>query len=213
SSKLKGVGQVSQRDLALTMFGFIGFSMLKPDAFGIRQSNERDWEGYNHFWRRVFTPCLENVPEYFEHSARVMLDGLWSINPTIDVDANLWWCRYLADVPGPAVAGLPDLSPRKLYYKDYNSVESSPEYKQLNFKSKTKLYLNYLYVSLYTCCLGRWYFNVNFKFSLFLMRYFPYVAFFRFGIKSSIVNVFVEDVKDDTKVKPNSDYKKHEETP
>ncbi|KOB70156.1 Uncharacterized protein OBRU01_15735, partial [Operophtera brumata] len=147
---------------------------------------------------RVFTPCLENVPEYFEHSARVMLDGLWSINPTIDVDANLWWCRYLADVPGPAVAGLPDLSPRKLYYKDYNSVESSPEYKQLNFKSKTKLYLNYLYVSLYTCCLGRWYFNVNFKFSLFLMRYFPYVAFFRFGIKSSIVNVFVEDVKDDT---------------
>lgn len=29
-----------------------------------------------------------------------MLDGLWSVNPTIDVESNLWWCRYLADVPG-----------------------------------------------------------------------------------------------------------------
>lgn len=112
----------------------------------------------------------------------------------------------------PAIEGLPDLGPRKLYYKDYTSVETSPAYKHLNFKSKTKLYMNYLYIALYTSCLGRWYFNANFKFSLFLMRYFPYLAFFRFGIKSSMVNIFVEDPKDDTKVKLNSEYRQTNET-
>lgn len=49
---------------------------------------------------RVFTPCLENVPEHFEHMARVMLDGLWSVNPTVDTEGFLYSCRALADVPG-----------------------------------------------------------------------------------------------------------------
>lgn len=49
---------------------------------------------------RVFTPCLENVPEHFEHMARVMLDGMWSVNPTVETDGFLYWCRVLSDVPG-----------------------------------------------------------------------------------------------------------------
>lgn len=35
------------------MYGFIGFAVLKPDAFGVRQKNDGDWEGYNHFWRVI----------------------------------------------------------------------------------------------------------------------------------------------------------------
>lgn len=49
---------------------------------------------------RAFTPCLENVPEYFEHMARVMLESMWCVNPTIDVNGMLYTCRRLANVPG-----------------------------------------------------------------------------------------------------------------
>ncbi|GBP70076.1 hypothetical protein EVAR_98907_1 [Eumeta japonica] len=131
ASSLLGRGPVSQRDLALTQFGFLGFALLKPDKIGALAFEPGDWRAYIHFWRtmgymigiedrynlcrkteqetrqvcqyvleRVFTPALENVPEYFEHMARVMLDGMWSINPTVDCDAALYYCKYLADVPG-----------------------------------------------------------------------------------------------------------------
>ncbi|KAL4721285.1 hypothetical protein ACJJTC_005799 [Scirpophaga incertulas] len=49
---------------------------------------------------RVYTPALENVPEYFEHAARVMLDGMWTVNPTVNPDAMIFMVRHLADVPG-----------------------------------------------------------------------------------------------------------------
>lgn len=275
ASKLKGNGTVSQRDLALTQFGFVGFSMLKPDKFGIRQLQPGDWDAYNYVWRvigymigiedrynicretfeetrevcqllqeRVYTPCLENVPEHFEHMARVMLDGMWSVNPTVETDGFLYWCRALADVPGyiysendrlqlqsklkkqlkgksletgvdstelmckPGVEGLPKTAPRLLYYNDYETVESAPFYKTLNFKAKYKIFLYNLYMTLYSSYLGRLYFNLNFKFSVYLMRYFPYLAFIRFGIKESLVNIFEEDPTDDTKPKPNAEYTK-----
>ncbi|KAG6461450.1 hypothetical protein O3G_MSEX012629 [Manduca sexta] len=278
ASKAKGIGIVSQRDVALTQFGFVGFSMLRPDLFAVRQLEEGDWDAYNHFWRvighmiglqdrynicrstieetrevlellleRVFTPCLENVPEYFEHMARVMLDGMWSVNPTVDIEANIYWCRYLARVPGyiynerdrielqtrlkkhlngkplttgvdssellskPALDGLPSTPPRLLYYNDYNTIETAPAYKRLSLKSRYKLVLFNLYLNLYSSYLGRLYFNWHFKFSIYLMRYFPYVAFFRFGVKASLVNIFAEDPADDTKPLVNAEYYKPQE--
>ncbi|KAJ8713029.1 hypothetical protein PYW08_008333 [Mythimna loreyi] len=275
ASKLKGNGVVSQRDLALTQFGFVGFSMLKPDKFGIWQQQAGDWEAYNYVWRvvgymigiedkynicretfeetrevlqllqdRVYTPCLENVPEHFEHMARVMLDGMWSVNPTVETDGFLYWCRHLADVPGyiytendrlklqstlrqklkgksldtgvdtrelmcrPSIDGLPNLPPRLLYYKDYETVDSAPYYKKLKFFARYKIFLYNLYMTLYSSYLGRLYFNLNFQFSLYLMRYFPYLAFIRFGIKKSLVNIFEEDPTDDAVPKLNIEYTK-----
>ncbi|XP_060806644.1 uncharacterized protein LOC106135229 [Amyelois transitella] len=275
AAKTKGLGVLSQRDIALTQFGFIGFSVLKPEKFGINQLKPGEWEAYNHVWRtigymigledrynicrktfaetrevcqilldRVFTPALENAPEYFEHSARVMLDGMWHVNPTLDAEATIYWCRYLADVPGyiytdndrmefqkrligqlkgkdlstgvdstlliskPAVNGLPDRPARLLYYKDYETLESVPEYKRLTSKGKRKLAFGAFAATFYSTYLGRLYFNLNYLFSLLLMKYCPYLAFFSFGIKASFVNIFVEDPIDDEKPKPNSEYTK-----
>ena len=108
----------------------------------------------------------------------------------------------------PEVDGLPKTAPRILYYKDYDTLETAPNYKKLSFKARYKIYLYNLYMTLYSSYLGRLYFNLNFRFSVFLMRYFPYLAFFRFGIKESLVNIFEEDPKDDTDPKPNAEYNK-----
>ncbi|XP_053617191.1 uncharacterized protein LOC128679162 isoform X2 [Plodia interpunctella] len=274
-AKAKGLGVVSQRDIALTQFGFIGFSMLKPDKFGINQLRPGDWEAYNHVWRsigymigledrynicrktfgetrqvcqilleRFYTPALENVPEYFEHSARVMLNGMWHVNPTIDPEATLYWCRHLADVPGyvytdkeridmqsklmkhlkgkaldegvdstllmskPVLTGLPERGPRLLHLKDYETLDTVPEYKRLKAKGKRKLGFAAFAAAMYSTYLGRLYFNLNYLFSLLLMKYCPYLAFFSFGIKASLVNIFVEDPMDDEQPKPNAEYYK-----
>ncbi|CAH0402805.1 unnamed protein product [Chilo suppressalis] len=275
AAKIKGLGVVSQRDVALTQFGFLGFALLKPDKFGVSQLQEGDWDAYVYFWKvighmigledrynicrnsaeetrqvcqmlleRVYTPCLENVPEYFEHAARVMLDGMWSVNPTVDVDAMLYFTRYLADVPGyvytetdritfqrklakqidgkplntgvdssllmckPALEDLPSLLPRLHYLQDYNSLETTPAYNRLFYKSKLKLAFAFVLSVLYTTYLGRIYFNLNYLYSLLLMKYFPYLAFIRFGVKESFVNIFIEDPTDDTRLIPNSEYYK-----
>ncbi|XP_045770799.1 uncharacterized protein LOC123871201 [Maniola jurtina] len=272
SANLKGQGIVSQRDLALTQFGFVGFAVLKAEKFGIRENEDGDWEAYNHFWRvighaigledrynicrrnmeetrevcqillrQVFTPCLENVPEYFEHMARVMLDGMWCVNPTIHLDSMIYWTKHLGDVPGfvyteadrmnlqdrireqlkgksedigvdtssfisKAPFDLPNNPPRLLYLHDYDRLETVPPYKRLSFAAKYKLGLKTTIANLYTSYLGRIYFNLHFKFSLLLMKYFPYMAFFRFGVIKSYVRIFVEDPIDHAEPRPNSYY-------
>ncbi|XP_073948444.1 uncharacterized protein isoform X2 [Choristoneura fumiferana] len=278
SSKLRGGGVVSQRDIALTQFGFMGFALLKPDKFGLRQLEEGDWDAYIHFWRtichmiglqdrynlcrntvdetrevcqavleRVYTPCLENVPEYFEHMARVLLESMWCVNPTINVNAMLYFCRNLADVPGyvyteaerqdlqdkikkqlkgkpldtgvestsliqkSVVEGLPGRPPRLIYYRDFETVDSAPEYKNLEFWAKYGVNFAALVAYLHTTYLGRLYLKWNYLYSLLLMKYFPYLAFFKFGIRASFVNIFQEDPTDDTKPKPNSEYYKPKE--
>ncbi|KAM3963989.1 uncharacterized protein ACR2FA_002028 [Aphomia sociella] len=277
ASKKKGLGVVSQRDMALTLFGFIGYSILMPDKFGVSQMRSDAWESYNHFWSvighmigledrynicrkthsetrqickilldRVFTPAMENVPEYFEHSARVLLDGLWTINPTVDLNATLYWSRYLSNVPGyiykeeerlnlqdklrehlkgknpdtgvdskllmekPLLDEIPNRH-RLLYLRDYDKLDQIPDYKTLSRNGKFKLAFHYVSVALYTTYIGRIYFNLNHWFSIFLMKYFPYIGFFRFGFKQSFVNIFEEDPVDNTEPKPNAEFYKPQE--
>ncbi|XP_023943767.2 uncharacterized protein LOC112049932 [Bicyclus anynana] len=274
AAKLKGHGIVSQRDLALTQFGFIGFTVLKPDKFGIRQFEEGDWEAYNHFWRvightigledrynicrknfeetrevcqilldSVYTPCMENVPEYFEHMARSMLDGLWCVNPLVNVEAMLYWTKYLCNVPGyidtdldrinlqnrirkqlkgrsedigvdttelmaEPLIPLPADSPRYLYLHDYDTIEKSPAYKRLTLAARYKLSLNALIIAFHSSYLGRLYLNMVYSIVVFFMKYFPYIAFTRFGVLASYVRPFEEDPTDNEDPKPNSEYYK-----
>ncbi|CAK1541554.1 unnamed protein product [Leptosia nina] len=274
SAKLKGQGIVSQRDLAITQFGFIGLALIKPDKFGIRQLQAGDWEAYNHFWRtighaigledkynicrenfeetrevcrilkeRVFTPCLTNVPEYFEHMSRILLDAMWCVNPTVHIEGLIYWTKHVLDVPGyiyteterrdtqskirkllkgqpenigvdvnnlisePLLEDCPRRS-RLIYLQDYESIETVPEYKKLVLAGKYKLALNYVISALYTTYIGRWYFNWNFKTAVFFMKYFPFLAFPRFGYLASFIHVFKEDPTDNAEVKPNSEYYK-----
>lgn len=104
-------------------------------------------------------------------------------------------------------------SHRLLYLRDYDKLESCPEYKNLPVDGQKKLVGWSLIAALYDTYLGRLYFNLNFKFSVFLMKYFPFLAFFRFGYNASFVNVFEEDPTCNTELKPNSEYYKAQKRP
>lgn len=98
--------------------------------------------------------------------------------------------------------------PRVLYYRDYEMVHMSPEYRNLGYISKFKLIC--LKVSFILCSfiIGRIFLNMYLKLTINVCKYFPILAFFRFGIKESFVNIFESGPTDNTKAIPNSEYYK-----
>lgn len=49
-TKKMGIGIISQKDMALTQFAFMGFFVLKPKELGL-QYEEKDLDAFCHFWR------------------------------------------------------------------------------------------------------------------------------------------------------------------
>nr|CAD7433525.1 unnamed protein product [Timema monikensis] len=47
-----GLGPISQLDMSLTQFGFMGYGLLYPRKLGLA-GNEDDFEGFIHFWRTI----------------------------------------------------------------------------------------------------------------------------------------------------------------
>lgn len=64
-----------------------------------RESVQETLEIFDQIEKRVYVPCLENVPEHFEHMTRVMLDGMWNIHFVSETSA-IWFTKWLAGVPG-----------------------------------------------------------------------------------------------------------------
>ncbi|XP_045539274.1 uncharacterized protein LOC106715639 [Papilio machaon] len=272
ATRLKKQGTLSQRDLALTMFGTIGLGILKPDRFGIRQEEPEDWEAFNHFWKvigymlgmedrynmcrknvqetrevcrlileRVYTPCLENVPEYFEHMARVMMDGMWAVNGGMEAGSLMYVTKNLNDVPGYVLTEAERIvlqtklkeklagkhedtgvdastlieksslhetarEPRLLYLRNYDRLDTAPEYKKLSYASKYKLTLSSMMTAFYKTSVGRILLNWYYITVLYLSEYFPYVAFFLYGIKDSYVKIFKDSPLGDIQPKTNMEY-------
>ncbi|KAF4520460.1 hypothetical protein B566_EDAN004711, partial [Ephemera danica] len=48
-----GLGGMSQRDMLLTQFGFMGFALLSPGRLGTASASSEDIEGFLHFWRTI----------------------------------------------------------------------------------------------------------------------------------------------------------------
>jgi hypothetical protein len=44
---------MSQLDMLLTQFGFMGFTLLSPEAIGAAPATSEDIEGFLHFWRTI----------------------------------------------------------------------------------------------------------------------------------------------------------------
>ena len=113
---------ITQRDMALTQFGFIGYALVTPEQISL--TNEEDErEALNHFWRvvgrllgiddkinicrvnakettelcrqlidNVFAKEMIASPPGFEHMTRVMLDGMWTLDVSLDYDAfMIFW--------------------------------------------------------------------------------------------------------------------------
>ncbi|XP_068623747.1 uncharacterized protein [Battus philenor] len=79
----------------------IGFMIGIEDRYNIcRDTVEETRDVCRLVLQRVYTPCLNDTPEYFEYMARIMLEGVSSGNPTVNTPSLLYWTKYLIEVPG-----------------------------------------------------------------------------------------------------------------
>ncbi|XP_062704258.1 uncharacterized protein LOC109410276 [Aedes albopictus] len=52
-SQEKEIGFITQTEVSLTVFGFLGYALIRPHLLGIRYDNDDDREGFVHFWAVV----------------------------------------------------------------------------------------------------------------------------------------------------------------
>lgn len=48
-----GLSQITQKDMALTQFGFLGYALARPQEIGIYNATREELEGLIHIWRVV----------------------------------------------------------------------------------------------------------------------------------------------------------------
>ncbi len=79
-----GIGIISQKDMAITQFLFMGFILWMPKKFGIVGSYEQ-LDAFNHFWRLIgyllgtedrFNACGETVEETQSRLQSIVTDML-----------------------------------------------------------------------------------------------------------------------------------------
>ncbi|XP_050439003.1 rubber oxygenase-like isoform X2 [Adelges cooleyi] len=127
-SEKTGLGvRVSQKDMALTQFGFMGLMVLRKKELAIVGSEEDEF-AIVHFWRTigymlgiqdkynlcqgtleevrgvcavvlddVYAPGLKQPPKGFQRMLESLLDGLKPVSPVLDVHAFM---RYTKDLCG-----------------------------------------------------------------------------------------------------------------
>lgn len=210
----RSCGQITQKDLALTQFGFIGFITL--GAHRISLEDDDFLEATSHMWRvlgyllgikdcynicgnsweesrerlnivmhKVYRPALEHTSEEFHQMTEALVHGLWHANPMLSVGANIYLTKRLAYVKG-----------YEYYSFDYPAGEQpDPQqksyYYDLNWWDRFIVsYGLFIVTYLHKYQIVRWYFNFRVWVLDLFMYYLPTIAIWKFGFKSAYVSIF-----------------------
>lgn len=207
-------GFITQRDMALTQFGFMGFIALVPHKLGI-QVNRDDMEAFIHFWRVIgqvvgiqdkfnlctdscdttrprlsiilnqfYRPYLENTSDEFITMAEALLEGLWCFNPMLDAKSMIYYVRWISNCKN------------HLYFEsDTRALDCNVEdcRKIVQSFSWYTRWILFLQITLHTYLLNfaviRWYLNFQLWASKYIIYYFPFLAFYKFGIQAAYVRI------------------------
>ncbi|XP_050072949.1 rubber oxygenase-like [Anopheles maculipalpis] len=203
---------ISQRDMAITQFGFIGYVIISYRKLGI-PFDPKDMEAFVHFWRvighmmgieerfnactdqfetteqrmalianEVLKPALLNHTAEFVKMGKALIEGLWCFNPFIEFDSFLFLTMRLNNIPG-------------YHYWD-DEVGPDAKLSEVRHYERFSRYARFLLccvcyihsVLLYIAAF-RWYFNAQMIMSRFLITYFPFLAFIQFGVTDAYVRI------------------------
>ncbi|XP_055374834.1 rubber oxygenase-like isoform X2 [Condylostylus longicornis] len=227
-----GNGFISQKDMALTQFGFMGFITLKGKYLGLKH-NDETLAGTIHFWRvigyllgikdefnictnewdttkirleniidEIYKPSLTNINDDFMNMVKPLIEGLWSFNPFLSVDAFLFMTKRLVNCNGYEYFNS-DFNNRKMLplavdgENNSNNNNNNEEniikkelYKEMTIWNRFVLWFTLVTLQfIYPLKLFKWYFDFQIYLSLFLITYIPFLAYHRFGFKDSYVRI------------------------
>ena len=203
------VGIISQTDLVITQFGFMGFVVLQQEKMGVKYDKE-GLEGYIHLWRvlaylhgirdeynlctdsvettmkrlgrmneQILKPAMSNTNAEFDEYSKNLINGLWHYNPFLNHEAFIFGLKRIIGVEGYA------------YWNAENTNGQISGY-ITNMARKARVILWLLLYSLEKWLkfnLFRWFANSQIRFSLILIHYFPFLAYITYGVSKSYVRI------------------------
>lgn len=206
-----GVGIVSQKDMSITLFLFMGFHILMPDKFGIVGTREQ-FEAFNHFWLVIgymlgtqdkFNCCGETLddtlgrleamrvdmilPELISHTpdfdsfTRTAVEGMWHFDPLDNYYDSVMFMMKRA-------VGVPG------YYYFASEASGNADlneelFKKFSLYTKFRIFLEIIvYEHLSHVFIFRWIFNVT-RLLFGIFDLFPILALRSFGKKYAYVQI------------------------
>ncbi|XP_012227321.1 uncharacterized protein [Linepithema humile] len=197
NSKNANVGDIHQRDMALTQFAFVGYVFIAAKSIGLHNKPEEE-EAFNHFWRvigymlgipdrlnicrknaketrelclkissDVLAKYLTEAPPAFYHMVSVIMHGLWHVDVTLNTDALLAFVYQLHGIEYKTSLGW---------------------YSWLNLKYRNLIF--YLCLVPYIGAVVRIYYNYILMFTFWLVQNWPVHAWISFGKENSQIKMY-----------------------
>lgn len=192
---------------------------MKPHYLGVQVSIE-NFEALTHFWRvighmigiedefnlmtdswvktrqrleiicnEVYCPLLSSTSSDFYAMSDALLKGLWCFNPFLSTDASLYFVKMISGCPDYIYLGS---NPVLLESK----TKSVDKLQPMGWYARVLLFITYLiHVYLLNFSWVRWYMNSQIYISLFIIRWFPFLAIYQFGVQKAYVRILGESSK------------------
>lgn len=204
----QGLGIISQKDMAITQFAFVGIQLSSPEKLGIIASRN-DLENFCHDWRvrgamlgiedrfnicgatldetlsRIdaikfdfVLPALIKIDPKVENYLRIAVEGMKGFEPWLDVDTQIFTAKRLAGVPTYG-----------FFKQEANSSNVNRAFDKLSFYSRFRISTDVIIFDfLSKVLLFRICFNI-FRILFSVFDYFPVFAIWKFGRKYANVKV------------------------
>ncbi|XP_029048214.1 LOW QUALITY PROTEIN: uncharacterized protein LOC114878496 [Osmia bicornis bicornis] len=204
-----GLQKISQLDMALTQFGFMGFTLLSGDYLGVNNNSE-ELEGLIHFWRvigsmlgmedkynicsgnveevralcrrlldEIFLPALARGNKDFDKMSYLLIESLWPINPFIEPSAFVAFTFILASS-----------SATNNNHSLKIDTSSMSWYSRFILNLQLIVHKYLLQSTYWWSSLFRMYFNGHMRIAMYLTEKLPFLAFWSLGIKNSYVDIY-----------------------
>ncbi|XP_017778393.1 PREDICTED: uncharacterized protein LOC108564035 [Nicrophorus vespilloides] len=187
-----GIGNISQKDMALAQFGFMGYQITSPKSIGIFRASDDEFRSFIHIWRTIgyafgiedrYNICREDLNETREICLILQRTVFKPLVGKMD--------NHFLDLSSALIQGMWVMNPilKTSVFLTYiwnilNESETNNNVKPIYELSKwEKLHLNLIYSVIGSLRQTVWrkFHNYNQKLTLFFMHYWPFLGYFVFG--------------------------------
>lgn len=202
------VGIISQKDMAITQFAFVGSQLLSPQKLGI-QGSPQQFEDFSYYWRLLgymlgiedrFNVCGETLDETLSRCAaireillpnfvnfnpraeeylRIAIEGMKGFEPWLHTETQLFTVKRLMGVPG-------------YHYFDKEAVGALKEraFDKLDFHTRARIALEIFFIeTLGKVWIFRWSMNIFRLIFGAVTERFPVFAILKFGKKNAYIEI------------------------
>ncbi|KAK9892288.1 hypothetical protein WA026_019095 [Henosepilachna vigintioctopunctata] len=213
-ARSKGLSFITQKDMVLTQFGFMGFAISRSEMVGIHNASKEDLECFIHFWRVIghimgiqdrFNLCrttleetrdicdelIEKIlrPSLEERNTDFLKMSSYMINGLWNINPALnfrCFVSYLHEVLKPKYSN---------NNEEKRTTNDLTTYFELNFWETLHFKFISLVFSLMRFSILRIYLNYQQFLAFWIIKRYPFLAVYNFGYENAMVSIKLPNAK------------------